>query len=436
MTESGAERRHNIPKALLLTAGGLILAAVGTAQGASNVLSTLSPAEAIGLSPFAADAAERLTRTTFIAGGTAGGAIPPGNVNPASQPSAGGLDGQPAIDPAVTRKFALTALYRNPLAADAAAIYAAGLPADRRGNALVAAGALTKRSRLLNGLLLREYQQAGNAEAVLVTLDQTLRVRPRLQSEIVPVLVALLNTREAVPYFTKVLQDGPTWTNAFLSAAARNPQVTGNLAALRIALTGKMTGETTIELDTDRAIIEALIRDNALENAAEVYRVASEAHNRPGRSEADSTSAAPSNSDRYRIDWKNALPPLEWKFAEERGLYARTRRSSADLQISIQPGFGGTLAQRFILLPDDARALVLRHSIGPEDLREQVTVSLACASDNGGGDIQTMPLGASPMRLAWRDGNPCPIAQITIAGRAFTTDRRISGFIEPIEIRR
>ena len=414
-------RGRSILKGVLLATGGIALAAVGGAQAASNVFATTSPEQSIALSPLASQAPSRLARTLFAA-------VPNGTV-PTTGDDAAILGA--ASD--LARQFARTAILRDPLAIDAATIYAAGLPTAERRDALIAASALNKRSRLLNGLLLQQYQQMRDPEGVLTVLDHTLRVRPSLRSQILPVMVALLNTRDAVPYFTEVLSDGPSWTNSFLTAAAKNRAVARNLGALRIALAetvGKSDRDDRAEritLETDRRIIESLIRAGTLEEAAGVYRVASAAHN-----PASEPGAA--SGDVYTIGWTNALPPLEWRFADDRGLYARTRMNESDLKVSIRPGFGGVLAERFILLPRDATGIELRHTIEPAEQRGNLRLSLTCAT--GDGALIDTAFEASPMRLGWSRDTPCPIAQMTVEGRAFSTDIRTSGAIEPITVTR
>ncbi|MGB3740218.1 MAG: hypothetical protein WA948_12810 [Pontixanthobacter sp.] len=414
-------RGRRILKGVLLATGGIALAAVGGAQAASNVFAMTAPERAIGLSPLSSQAPTRLARTLFAA--------VPGGTLQTDRADTGALGA--AYD--LARQFARTAILRDPLAIDAATIYAAGLPTAERRDALIAASALNKRTRLLNGLLLQQYQQMGDPEGVLTVLDHTLRVRPSLRSQILPVMVALLNTRDAVPYFAEVLSDGPSWTNSFLVAAARDRTVARNLGALRIALDAaddRGAGESQTEpitLATDRAIIESLIRNGILEEAAAVYRIASSDHNAAPR-----TGAA--GADPYTIDWTNALPPLEWQFADDRGFYARTRMDETDLKISIRPGFGGVLAERFILLPNDATGIRLTHTIEPAEQRQNLNLKLTCAT--GGGPLIDTEFQSSPMELTWTRDTPCPIAQITVEGRAFSTDIRTSGTIAPITITR
>ncbi|QWC57947.1 hypothetical protein F7D01_13550 [Erythrobacter sp. 3-20A1M] len=392
--------RGLLPSGAVIALGAVLAVAAG-AQTAGLVLAKSAPVLATQISPISASANENIARSLERAA-----LAPAGTAQPVSSELRGRAEG-----------YAIRAARYDPLAVDAQAVLATRLPVEARLKAVLASNVLSRRSSLLNSALLEEYRRTGDIAGVLRVLDTTLQIRPGLAPQIMPLMVQLLKQPGSVRVFGEILSQHPEWVNAFLQRAAADRSVADKMVALRTIL----HRGSTITLETDRDIMSALIKAGRLADAARIYKLV--------RPDGDSAVSGSADS----LSWRNDLPPLDWKFADERGLYARNSARDPDLKISVRPGFGGQLAERSLALGDGVRGLLLEHDLQPTDSLSSLSLKVTCLTN--GQTLAKSDFGPSPMRLQFRaSGQNCPIARIVIDGRVWSDGRRVSGTIAPIKV--
>lgn len=302
------------------------------------------------------------------------------------------------------------AFERAPLSPDAVAILAlTERDTEKQGRILDGASAISKRSRLLQGILLQHYAAQRDIEGILATLDRLFQVQPKMLNEAMPLLVGQLSNAASVPHFRNLLADGPSWTNAFLISAANDKGLSANLAQLRIAL-GR---NAAIRPETDRQILAALVAAGETESAYRIYEQFGRRHSA------------------LEIDWQHEFPPFDWRLYDQRGVYARTNLAKSELTISIPAGRGGVLAERFVRRPLEALELRVVHDIKPTTQWGDVNLTLSCAGDRAV-KLETA-LSASPMR--WKIAHlpvDCLVYRLAISGRVWSNKADITGTIKSL----
>ena len=386
-------RRSSVIRGGLLAAASLALAALAGAQAASNAYAKSAPQLVADLSPFAGTAKSRLAQSKLKP--------PSKGENP--------LD----IDTTAARPYAFAAVKADPLNPSALTILALGQDGSRRSTTLRAASALNKRSSLLQGVLLSEYQRRGDLAGTLAVLQQTLRVHPGVSRQIIPLLAELLGRDGAVQVFQSMLKRDPEWLNSFLSEAARLPEALKNLARLRLGL-----GNTPdVSLETDRTILRQLLDAGQVEPALAIYRIRQKADRPAGDA----------------IYWSADLPPIDWQLTDEGGIYARVKEPSEPLTIAIRPGYGGILAQRVVELGSGAKALRVQPDVTPSDTRAALHMKVLCLPSGTAAVDTDLRSGPTDLLLPSKQLD-CPAYQITLTGRAWSDGGRVEATFPPIGI--
>lgn len=325
-----------------------------------------------------------------------------------------GATGQASADFSAAQSLAREALDRSLLSPTALAILAWDAPADRKARLLAAGSALSRRDSLMQSALLQQAIATDSSGTVLRTVDDLLRVNPTAAADIAPSLIALLRDDDNIPAFVALLSAAPPWGENFLVTSSREPELGRNLTKLRLAL----PRTAKIDPQTDRMIIDNLVREGSLKEALALHR----------RVEGGLALASVGP-----VDWRTEYPPFDWKLADDYDAYARIRENGG-LSVQIRSGHGGELASRLIALPDTAGEVRIEHTLKPVSRLNQVGVAIRCG---GTADkLFSAKFASGPVILPFpvASERPCDAYLLVISGRAFGTDPTIEGTIDSVNI--
>lgn len=316
---------------------------------------------------------------------------------------------------------AIRAYTLEPLSAKALALIGlAQDQPDRQDTIMLAAAALNKREQTLQGNLLNLYIGRGDFAQTTYQLNNILRVKPELKDTILPVLVAALESKQALPPLAKTLNEGTIWTNDFLSMASKHPPAVGNLLSLR----QNLTAEAGVELETDRHILRALIAARRYDDAYGAYRAL-----------ANIDSAGPPILLPRKIDWRAQFYPFDWRLADDPGFRAFANSQGDRLEFSISRGSGGVLAERMFPGPAGAFAVTLDYTLEPVGRGDNVRLEIVCA-DSARKLVDEI---TTPGRVTYDVRTPppgCDFIELRIHARAWSSDRNTSGTINSITLER
>ena len=368
----------------------LVIAGVSGLHAVSSVLARSDPQLAVRLSPFPVHAYERLTTINLA------------------------LDeGQTAIDPTASLEPARGAFAVGGLSTEAAAILAfAQDNPEQRARSLEAVNALSLRGRLLNYTIAQAAAERGDTQTALDALDRLLTLYANVRVELIPALTGYLSSEGALPAFRQVLENDPEWADNFFDIGARNPDTLQNLARLRLS----MADTLSIRPDTDRGLVRRLVQADHWEEAFALYELLN-------------GDGGPAASPAAALGWDDTFPPFDWSLADDRDFHARPDADFASVDIRIDAGRGGQLAQRLAPKPETAGGLLIEHSLAPASSLPDMTVSVRCPET--GEVLGESSMTVSPMRMQLSE-NSCSWTEITISGRAFTGRADINGSIGAI----
>ena len=299
------------------------------------------------------------------------------------------------------------ALRYEPLSSKAHTVLAlAEEDAARQRRIIELASSLNRRELSLQGLVLQSKIDAQDYPGTMETLDQILRVNPQRRAEFYPYLTAALGEERTIPAFRKLLADPLPWRDSFLLHALRDPAATRNLAVIRQSI-------AVDNVDFDRGLIAALVRNGEIATAEALYR-----------------KLAPSTAGAARSNWSTDYPPFDWTFAAQSGLRAQLGKGSAELEFTIDPGNGGPFASRLLALPEAPLAITVEHAVTPAGSARDLKLLLVCYgqaspffeasfADNGG----VFAIGEKP---------GCTYVNLVISGRAWTGGKEVDGVIKRV----
>lgn len=290
---------------------------------------------------------------------------------------------------------------------------------DRQDAIMLAAAAINKRDKTLQGNLLNLYIRRGDFAQTTYQLNNILRVKPELKDSILPVLVAALESDQAVPALAKTLNEGTSWTNDFLSLASQYPPVVGNLLTLRQAL----TAEAGVDLDADRHILRALVAARRYDDAYGAYRTLAKIDN------SDPPTLLP-----RKLDWRAQFHPFDWHLADERGFRAFANSEGDQLEFSISRGSGGVLAERMLPSPAGPFSVTLDYILEPVGRGDNVRLEIACA-DSARKLVDEMTAAGRVTYDARTPPQGCKFMELRVHARAWSSDGKISGTIKNITLK-
>lgn len=356
----------------------------------SSTLARSNPGLAAQLSPFPIQAYERQAVTSLV------------------------LDeNQTTIDLANSLEPARRAFASGGISTEAAAILAfAQEEPEQRAASLAAAESLSLRGRILNFTVAQAAAERGDTQTSLAALDRLLTLYSNVRVQLIPAMVAYLDDAENIPALQQVLQGDPEWADEFFSRGSRDPETLQNLGRLRIS----MADTLSIRPGTDRGLVRQLVQADHWDEAFTLYSLFE-----------SNMASVPAETE--GLGWGDQFPPFDWALADERDFHARPDASYAKVDVRIDSGRGGQLAQRLAPRPEAGGTLLIEHSLEPASSLGDMRVSVTCAQSEE--VLGESPLSASPMRLPLGE-NPCQWVEIVIVGRAFSGRPGIAGEIGTI----
>ncbi len=306
---------------------------------------------------------------------------------------------------------------RSLLSPGAVAVLAWNTPPARRSQLTEAAAALGKREPLLQALLIDEFQRTNQYDRMLQTIDSMVRVSPSMAHPLAVSLVPLLQDDAMIPDIARLMQSSPDWSEPLLIEASKNPRLAANLTKLRLSL----PESAEIADTTDQTVLANLVRAGNTSAAARLY------------SELNMASGDGRLAVGKSIGWGADLPPYDWELTDSYDAYVRTRPGGG-FDVRIRPGNGGELAKRLLALPAGARAIQVRHTMGPASQLDDLRIAVVCAQT--GAEISSRAFGASPFAVDLPSaGQKCDTIWLNIEGSAKATGDVIQGTITGLDLK-
>lgn len=401
----------------VVTVMSSLLALVVGAHGLSSASTKASSALATQVYPFNWHAIEEKAYDDFqsevqrSAIGRVGSSQPRMGPAPSRSASAGSLQLQTAIRPLVPQLK--NAVRHEPLLPRAYALLAlADTDQRQRLRLLEQASAMSRRSLLLQGLVLDRNVTDGNYAGTIETIDQILRVEPSRSDVFYPILTQALAYDETVPLFADVLDDEIPWRQSYLAYAVNDPKALNNLNRLRRKIDFR-------DEAFDQQLIAGLVAQGQIVSAAELYEVVT-------RPQGGRTSVGGQS-------WTSGYPPFDWQLANERGRRAQPTSDLSALEILIQSGNGGVLAQRLIKAPPMPLIVSVAGAITPKTQLENLNVTLTCFGQSEPFFEQGLATGTDRFVVRERPSD-CSFLYVGLSGRSWSGAPAIRGTISSIEI--
>ena len=401
----------------VVTVMSFLLALVVGAHGLSSASTKASSALATQVYPFNWHAVEEKAYDDFqsevqrSALGRADSSQPRTGPVPSRSASAGSPQLQTAIRPLVPQLK--NAVRHEPLLPRAYALLAlADTDQRQRLRLLEQASAMSRRSLLLQGLVLDRHVTDRNYAGTINTIDQILRVDPARSDIFYPILTQALAYDEAVPLFADLLNDELPWRQSYLGYAVSDVTALDNLNKLR----QKINFRNEV---FDQRLIAGLVAQGKIAEAAELHKVVT-------RPEGERMSGV-------NPLWASGFPPFDWQLANERGLRAQPTSDLSALEILIQSGNGGVLAQRLIKAPPMPLVVSVKGAISPRTQIENVNITLTCFGQSEPFFEQSLATGTDRFVVRDRPAD-CIFLFVGFSGRSWSGAPAIRGTISSIEI--
>lgn len=283
---------------------------------------------------------------------------------------------------------------------------------EQRLRLLDRASAMSRRSLLLQGLVLDRYVTDGNYAGTIKTIDQILRVEPSRSDIFYPILTQALAYDQTLPLFADLLNDDNPWRQSYLAYAVSDSKAFGNLSKLRRKIDFRND-------EFDKRLIAGLVAQGQIVSAAELYRVVAQSHG--ARMSEDAAL------------WTSGYPPFDWQFANERGIRAQPTRDLSALEISIQSGNGGVLAQRLIKAPSMPLMVSVTSRISQKTQLENLNVILTCFGQSEPFFEQSLATHTDRFYVRERPVD-CSFLYVGLSGRSWSGASAIRGTIASITI--
>jgi len=382
----------NWVKATGLAIGAVILGGLLAAQAISNVLANDQPLLAASVSPLNGFALERVA-----------------------------LDHLKNQQDGLLTPLARQVVAKEPLAPAAWTILALAQKDDAKKDAiLLAASKLNRRTPLLQSNLLLLYASRDDYFNSIGVLNQILTVYPEQNQTLFPILIQAVKDEGSIPEFVRALSKSPSWSDSFLRAASADSDTLPNLTQIRMGLFDKVT----VEPNTDKAIIGALVKAGRIESAAALYRRISEPSARGMRGSARKF---------QKIDWGTTIPPFDWQLNDDPGARAQVGGKPERLAFFVKSGKAGTIAERLIVSPRAPFVLKIVHDMVPLAQLNDVEIRVQCAKSKE--ILIELAFLESPSSYPI-SGIPenCGMISISIFARAWSDKPDLKGEIRSIAI--
>jgi len=379
-------------KATGLSVGTIILSSVLATQAVTNVLANDQPALAASVSPLNGFALERVALNRFE----------------------NQTDG--SLAPLVKKVLA-----KEPLSPTAWTILAMAQQDETKKDAiLLAASKLNRRTLLLQSNLLLLYAARDDFFNSIGVLNQILTVYPEQQETMFPILIQALKDERSIPEFVQALSKAPSWSDSFLRAASAESDTLPNLTRVRMDLQDKVS----VERDTDKAIIGALVKAGRIETAAALYRRISEPSARGTFGSAGKF---------QKIDWSTTMPPFDWQLKDDPGTRAQVGEKPERLDFFVKSGKADTIAERLVVSPRAPFILKIVHDMIPLAQLNDVEIGVQCAKSKE--TLIKLPFSESPSSYSVTNiPDNCEILNISIFARAWSDKPDLNGEIRSIAI--
>lgn len=330
---------------------------------------------------------------------------------PQQSASASSLQLQTAVRPLVPKLK--NAVRHEPLLPRAYALLVlAETDQKQRLRLLEGASAMSRRSLLLQGLVLDRHTTDGNYAGTINTIDQILRVDPARSDIFFPILTRALVYDETVPLFADLLDDELPWRQSYLAYAVSDSDALDNLKELRLKIDFR-------DEAFDQRLIAGLVAQGKIAEALELYMVLAQPRGARG------SKGTPF--------WTSRYPPFDWQLADERGRRAQPTSDLFALEVLIQSGNGGVLAQRLIKAPPMPLMVSVTSAISPKTQLENLNVTLTCFGQSEPFFEQSLATGAD--RFVVKDSPAdCGFLFVGLSGRSWSGAPAIRGTISSIEI--
>jgi len=291
--------------------------------------------------------------------------------------------------------------------------------AAQKDEILLAASDLNRRTLMLQSNLLLLYASRDDFANSIAVLNQILTVSPEQEETMFPILIQALKDERSVPEFVEALNNKPDWADSFLKAAAGDRDALANLARLRMLLFDKFL----VKPDTDKSIIDALVRTGDLDSATALYRKISG---------ISSSGPAPSAKRQQRLDWGTEMPPFDWWLNRGSGERAQIVDEPERLEFFVRRGKAGVLAERIVSVPQSF-TLTIEHDVSPVEQLGDVRFALQCEKTKT--RFFDRPLTKSPSKYSVGPiPTDCAVVRLSLLARAWSDKENLNGQIHSIHI--
>ena len=331
-----------------------VLAVFAAAASLASALTREAPAFAAQITPAGGLAYDRLAGALARAGFTVESGV------------------EPATLPEEAVNFAHRAFASEPYATAAVRVLAYDLLRDgdkENGRRLMRAVAqMTKRDEAVGMWMVQDAIANNDKGGAIAQIDLVMRSSEKARQGLVPVLVELLDSPEAVPVFYDLLAKSPPWAGQFWLAAAEDEDALVNAAELRQRL---LRSGTKFGGSSDQKLIYALVAQG------EVTRARALADGFFGRSDRLLT-----NGDFGRA---TKFAPFDWGLVAAQNYGAAIDTQQGKLAVSATADAGGVVASQLVQLAPGRYTLSLKGE--GLALYEEPVAALAVRCISGGAPV-------------------------------------------------
>ena len=252
---------------------------------------------------------------------------------------------------------------------------------------------VSRRDRATMLWLVEDYGRLGETEPALEKLDLALRRGGVSESYLLPILAQSLAQPGSADIVDRMLAKRPPWADEFWLAVAKVPEVLPVAAELR-----QKVARRGIEVpqETDAALLSGLVRQGAMEEAAQLRTVL------PG---ADSSSLVRNAS----FEKQPLYPPFDWQLTNTGDYGGEILQRQNALLLNALPDAGGTVARQLVALEGGSYRMSVKAPQPAQDATA-AEATLACASGRNSTDILVrLQLDAQEVAEPFVvDGSSCP----------------------------
>lgn len=259
------------------------------------------------------------------------------------------------------KKLARQAFIAEPIAPQAVALLALGMPERNRRELMLAARSLSRREQLVTAWLIADSVAREDIPAILDQYDTMARTSSTAASAVIPVMAEALANDSFIAPFANLLTKQPPWANQFWATVVGIPASLGNAARLREEL---YKPNESNEAYRDAELISALISSNKFQQGQHLY------HLLTGQSQTDVL------VENYSFKTDPIYPPIDWQLFST-GEYGAVI-TDGKLVLSAIRNSGGLFARQVVKLPPRVLTVDARLD-GAVSNNAQIFLALTCA---------------------------------------------------------